>query len=190
MDIQFLLHAESDWWWILPVLVFAARVMDVSLGTLRVLFVSRGLKVLAPLVGFFEVLIWITAVAQVVRNLDNPICFFAYAAGYGLGTYVGLAVEQRLSLGTIIVRAITQKEGDSLVAELRRQNFGVTSIDAQGAKGQVKIIFAVIRRTDLEDFLKTVKTFNPNTFYTIEDVRTISRRAFPHISAIKPSDAE
>lgn len=174
MNLEFLLHSESNWWWVLPVLVFAARVVDVSLGTLRMVFVSRGMKYLAPLVGFFEVLVWITAVAQVVRNLDNSICFLAYAAGYGLGTFVGLTIEQKLAMGMLIVRVITQQEGDALVRELRRRDYRVTCIDAHGATGEVNVIFTVIRRSDLPDALKAVRSFNPQAFYTVEDVRTVS----------------
>jgi uncharacterized protein YebE (UPF0316 family) len=179
MNLHVLLGSNGGWWWILPVLVCLARVLDVSLGTLRVVFVSRGLKMVAPVVGFFEVLIWIAAIAQVVHNLDNVICYVAYATGFGIGTYVGLLIEERLALGTLILRIITQKEGDDLVTELRRRNLGVTCIDAQGASGGVKIIFVVVRRGDLPQALDTLRTLNPRAFYTVEDVRAISKAAFP-----------
>jgi uncharacterized protein YebE (UPF0316 family) len=179
MDIHALIGHDAQWWWILPLLVFVARVMDVSLGTLRIMFVSRGLKILAPIVGFCEVFIWIVAVAQVVRNADNIICYLAYATGFGLGTYVGLMIEGRLALGTLILRIITQQGGAALVTELRRRNLGVTCIDAEGSEGAVKIIFAVIRRTDLRHVLEAVQRFNPKAFYTIEDVRAVNRVAFP-----------
>jgi uncharacterized protein YebE (UPF0316 family) len=179
MNLQFLLQGSGHGWWVLPAFVFFARVADVSLGTLRLVFVSRGWKRLAPVVGFFEVFIWICAIAQVVRNLDNMACYFAYAAGYACGTFVGLAIEQRLALGTVILRIITQQEGDALAAELRRNNFGVTCLDAEGALGRVKIIFSIIRRGSLTRALATVKSHNPNAFYTVEDVRAISRKPFP-----------
>ncbi|MCE5279882.1 MAG: DUF2179 domain-containing protein [Planctomycetaceae bacterium] len=171
MNLYEFFQGDSNWWWVLPVLIFAARVVDVSLGTLRVLFLSRGMKLLAPVVGFFEVLIWITAIAQVVRNLDNVICFFAYAGGYGLGTFVGLMIEEKLAMGTIILRVIPQVRGEELVEELRRRNHRVTCIDAQGALGKVNVIFSVIRRGDLPEVLDVVKSFNPQAFYTVEDVR-------------------
>jgi uncharacterized protein YebE (UPF0316 family) len=178
MDLQALFAAHSDWWWLLPVLVFVARVLDVSLGTLRVLFVSRGVKALAPIVGFFEVLIWIAAIAQVVRNLDNGLAYLAYAAGYGVGTFVGLCLEERLAFGSVVVRVITQRDSTALVADLRRRNYGVTCVDATGVTGQVKIIFTVVRRRHLHDVLAAVLHFNPHAFYTIEDVRAISRAAW------------
>jgi uncharacterized protein YebE (UPF0316 family) len=179
MNLHVLLGANGGWWWILPVLVCLARVVDVSLGTLRVVFVSRGLTMVAPVVGFFEVLIWIAAIAQVVHNLDNVICYVAYATGFGIGTYVGLLIEERLALGTLILRIITQKEGEDLVAELRRRNLGVTCMDAQGASGRVKIIFVVVRRGDLPQTLDALRTLNPRASYTVEDVRAVSKAAFP-----------
>jgi uncharacterized protein YebE (UPF0316 family) len=84
-------------WIVLPVLIFVARITDVSLGTVRVIFVSRGLKYLAPLVGFFEVLIWLLAIGQIMKNLSNPVCYIAYAAGFGMGNYVGIRIAEKLA---------------------------------------------------------------------------------------------
>jgi len=178
LEFESLFGISIAWWWALPLLVFFARIMDVSLGTLRVLFVSRGLKLLAPAVGFFEVLIWITAIAQIIRDLDNFLCYFAYAGGYALGTFVGLQIEERLAMGMVAVRIITQREADELVGELLRQEFGVTCVDAQGRYGRVKIIFTIVRRRDLRHVLKTVGQHQPKAFYTVEDIRTVGREAW------------
>lgn len=179
MDVQALLDHAHESWWILPLLVLVARVLDVSLGTLRVMFVSRSLKVLAPVVGFFEVLIWIAAVAQVVRSANSGWCYLAYATGFGLGTYIGLLIEDRLALGTLILRIILPHKGDGLVSELRGRNIGVTCIDGQGASGPVKIIFAVLRRGDLPAILESVRQHSPGAFYTVEDIRTLNKGVFP-----------
>jgi uncharacterized protein YebE (UPF0316 family) len=186
MDIRVLLGTDSHWWLILPVLVCVARILDVSLGTLRVVFVSRGQKYLAPIVGFFEVLIWIAAVAQVMHNLDNVYSYLAYATGFGIGTYVGLRIEERLALGTLILRIITRDDAGELVKDLRGRNFGVTCIDAEGSAGKVKIIFAVIRRGDLKRVLGSVQKHNPMAFYTVEDVRAISKGITPLTAATTP----
>lgn len=166
-------------WWVLPLLIFFARICDVTLGTLRVMFVSRGLKWLAPVVGFFEVLIWITAIAQIMRNLDNWVSYVAYAAGYGLGTFVGMHIEGRLALGSVLVRVIPQRDAQALIERLREENFGVTTVDGTGAKGPVTVLFTLVRRSDLPQVLKLVRTFNPRAFFTIEDVRGLSEGIFP-----------
>ena len=94
-----------DWfpWVILPFIIFAARVFDVTLGTMRIIFLSRGKKYLAPLLGFVEVLIWITVVSQIVGGAHNIVAYIAYAAGFAAGNYVGMVIEDKLAIGTLVV---------------------------------------------------------------------------------------
>ena len=97
-----------DWYiWIgLPLLVFFARVVDVTLGTLRIIFTSRGKKVLAPLLGFVEVFIWVSVIAQITRGANNIVAYLAYAAGFATGNYIGMLIENKLAIGMLVVRAI------------------------------------------------------------------------------------
>lgn len=166
-------------WLILPVLIFLARITDVSLGTVRLIFVSRGYKLLAPLAGFFEVLIWILAIGQIMQNLSNPICYVAYAGGYATGNFVGLLIAEKLSLGTVIVRVITQRSATDLIERLRQRQYGVTVMDGQGANGPVQIVFTIVRRREVGDVIELVKEFNPQAFYSIEDVDVVERGVFP-----------
>jgi uncharacterized protein YebE (UPF0316 family) len=159
---------------ILPALIFLARILDVTFGTLRIIFISRGLGVLAALVGFFEVLIWILAIGQVMQNLQHWITYVAYALGFSAGNLVGIIIERRIAIGNLIVRIITRREADELVKFLRSAGYGVTSIDASGETGPVKVIFTVVKRKKLPDVLALIKRFNPNAFYTIEDVRFVT----------------
>jgi uncharacterized protein YebE (UPF0316 family) len=159
---------------ILPALIFLARIVDVTFGTLRIIFVSRGLGALAALVGFFEVLIWILAIGQVMQNLQNWITYVAYALGFSAGNFVGILIERRIAIGNLIVRIITRREADELVNFLWTAGYGVTSIDAKGEKGPVKVIFTVVKRKKLPEVLAIIKRFNPNAFYTIEDVRFVT----------------
>ena len=171
-------------WWLLPILIFLARIFDVTLGTLRVVFISRGMRYLAPLAGFFEVLIWITAITQIMRNLDNWVCYFTYAGGYATGTYFGLWLEERLAMGTVVVRVIPQRrDATQLIKRMRAENYGVTSCNAEGAKGPVKIVFSIIKRSSLSKVLRMVQECNPNAFYTVEDVRSIHKGVFPAVIA-------
>ena len=117
-------------------MVFGARVLDVSLGTLRIIFIARGRRKLAPLLGFFEVLIWIVVVSQVIQNLHSPLAFIAYAAGFATGNYVGMRIEDKLAIGTLVVRVIVPQEASQLMAQLHDAGYGVTSIDARGSTGR------------------------------------------------------
>ncbi len=83
---------------ILPVLIFLSRIVDVSVGTMRIIFVSRQEKIISPILGFFESLVWLVAISQIMLHLDNVICYIAYAGGFAMGNYVGLRIEDRLAL--------------------------------------------------------------------------------------------
>lgn len=163
---------------ILPILIFLARISDVTLGTMRIMFVSRGNKLLAPILGFFEILIWLMAIRQIMQNLSNPLCFIAYAAGFSVGNFIGINLEEKLAYGKIIVRIITRKEASALIQSLRNRGFGVTNIPAKGAKGKVNVIYTIIDRFRLEDVIRTINRLNPKAFYTIEDVRAVKEGIF------------
>ena len=173
--------AESDifTWVILPFLIFLARICDVSLGTVRLIFVSRGLKYLAPVIGFFEVLIWILAMGQIMQNLANPICYIGYAGGFATGNYIGILIAEKLSLGMVLIRVITQKEADSLLARLRERGYGVTSVDGQGSSGPVQVVFTIVPRREVVPVVELVKQYNPHAFYSIEEVDFVERGIFP-----------
>jgi uncharacterized protein YebE (UPF0316 family) len=166
-------------WVILPVLIFLARICDVTIGTVRLIFVSRGLKYLAPLAGFFEVLIWILAIGQIMQNLSNWVCYLAYAAGFATGNFVGMMVAEKLSLGIVLVRIITQRDAHLLVNRLRENDYGVTSLDGQGAAGPVQVIFTIVPRREVAAVVDLVKAFNPRAFYSIEEVGFVEKGVFP-----------
>jgi len=166
-------------WVVLPLLIFLARICDVTLGTVRLIFVSRGLKYLAPLAGFFEVLLWILVIGQIMQNLSNPICYLAYAGGFATGNYVGMLIVERLSLGVVLVRVVTQKAGDSLVDRLRARDYGVTAVGGQGAGGPVQVLFTIVPRREVSNVVALVKAFNPHAFYSIEEVGFVERGVFP-----------
>jgi uncharacterized protein YebE (UPF0316 family) len=165
-------------WIILPIIIFFSRLTDVSLGTLRHVFISKGFRKIVPFLGFFEVLIWIIVVAQVMQNLSNWVCYIAYAGGFAAGTYVGLLIEEKLALGLQVIRVITNQNSDELIAELKNSNHGLTIVDAQGAVGPVKMIFTIIKRKDVPQVVDKIATFLPNAFFTIEDVKNTSQGVF------------
>jgi len=164
---------------ILPLLIFIARVIDVTFGTIRIIFVSKGEKFLAPIFGFFEIMIWLFAIGQVMQNLTNFSYYIAYAAGFATGNFVGIFIEDKMAIGKLVVRIITRKDSSDLIAALKSRNYGITIIDAQGATGDVKVIFTVIDRKDVDDVVGMIKHFNPKAFYSIEEIRAASEGVFP-----------
>lgn len=164
---------------IIPLLICLARIIDVSLGTVRIILVSKGAKKIAPILGFFEILIWLVAIGQVMQNLTNIVNYFAYALGFALGNYIGIIIEQKLAIGIVVVRIITVAAASELIDYLKSANFGVTVIDAEGTSGSVHLIYTVIKRSSLPIIIGHIKKFNPKAFYSIEDVRFVSEGQFP-----------
>lgn len=164
---------------ILPLLIFTARIIDVSLGTLRIIFISRNKRLLAPLMGFFEVLIWLLAIGQIIKNLENPACYIAYAAGFAGGSFIGMAIENRLAIGLQIVRIITKFYVPEMIEKLKAGGYGLTTLQGEGASGPVTVIFTIVKRKDLPEFVSIIKSVNPKVFYTVEDVRTAKEGIYP-----------
>lgn len=165
-------------WIILPLLIFLARMSDVTLATLRNILLSKSVKYIVPFLGFFEVLVWLLAISQIMKNLQNPACFLAYAAGYSMGIFVGIKIEERLALGLQIMRIIVQKQSEALVTALVEHHFGITLLDAQGSKGPVKVILTVVKRKEINIVQNLIAQHNPNAFYSVEDIRNVSKGVF------------
>jgi len=183
VDIAALYHSEIFKFVLLPILIFLARICDVTLDTLRIIYVGRGMKFLAPVIGFVEVLIWLTAITQIFKNLSNPVCYVAYAGGFAMGNLVGILIEEKMAIGTVVIRTITQKNAELLIRYLKENRYGVTHVDAEGAMGQVKIIFTIAKRKDIDSVLKIIRGCNPLAFYTIEDVRSVRKGVFPLVKS-------
>jgi uncharacterized protein YebE (UPF0316 family) len=165
-------------WVGLPLIIFASRVCDVSLGTLRHVFISKGYRKIVPVLGFFEVLIWILVVKQLMSNIGNWVSYIAWAGGFATGTYVGLIIEERLALGLQIIRIITNQDCAELITAIKNANHGITVVDAQGAKGSVKIIFTVVKRKDVPQIASLISKYNSSAFYSVEDIRESSYGVF------------
>lgn len=158
----------------LPFLIFLSRIIDVSLDTLRIVFVSKGDKLIAPILGFFEILIWLMAITRIMQNLDNVSCYIAYAGGFAAGNFIGLKIEEKLAMGIQMFRIITQKDASLLIEYLSESGFGATSIEASGINGKVHIIYSVVKRSDNKRMIEIINKFNPNAFYSIEDIRKVN----------------
>lgn len=148
------------------------------MATLRHIFISKGLKKIVPILGFFEVLIWLVAMRQVFSHLDNVACFIAWAAGFSAGTYLGMYIEERLAIGTQIIRIITAEDIIPLTDALKKRNQGITIVDGHGAVGPVKLIFTIVKRTNKKEVIELIHLYAPNAFYSIEDVKGSERGVF------------
>jgi uncharacterized protein YebE (UPF0316 family) len=159
-----------------PFIIFAMRIVDVSFGTIRMLVVMRGRRMFAAIVGVMEVLVWIIAAGSALQHLDSPYHVLGYAAGFGAGTYVGIAVEQFLALGQVVVRTIIPDDsGGAMAHTLREQGYAVTEIDGRGRDGPVDVLNTVVHRGEAPRVVETIESHTPRSFITIEEIRSAHR---------------
>ena len=158
---------------VMPLLIFLARISDVSIGTIRIISIGKGNKALAVLLGFFEVLIWLVAIRTIMVNSTNVFYYVAYAGGFAAGTFVGMFIEQKLAIGVILIRIVTKKSASNLIKFLKSVGYSVTSLDAQSAKGRVHVIYAVVKRHRVKEVVGIINQFNPKAFYSMADVRIV-----------------
>jgi uncharacterized protein YebE (UPF0316 family) len=172
------LNSDLFRYMLLPLFIFVARIMDVTLGTIRIIFVTKGIRKIAPIFGFFEVLIWLLAISRIMQDLDNWVCYIAYAAGFATGNFVGMYFEEKLAIGHELIRVITRKDARELIEELRTKGYGVTSVKALGIEGEVAVIFIIARRSRIQEILDMINRFNPRALYTVESIKYVNREIF------------
>lgn len=167
------ISTEVFHWAIVPLLIFLARISDVSISTLRIMLMMSGRMRISAIMGFFESMVWLLAISQILQNINNPITYIAYAGGFATGIYVGMMIEAKLAVGNVILRIISQKNALALTEALRVAGFRLTTVDALGSKGPVQLLFMVIARDQIPEVISLVETHNPKAFYSIENVRYV-----------------
>lgn len=156
---------------ILPLLIFLARICDVSINTIRIIYMLGGRRLTATLLGFFEAFIWLLVIREIFKHLDNWLCYVAYPAGFACGIFVGMIIEEKIAYGKVIVRIITRKDVAQLIQYLNTQHFRFTKVNAEGPDGNETLVFTVLERERLDDLLNKLKELIPTAFYTIEKVK-------------------
>ena len=156
-------------------LIFGLRVIDMSLDTLRVLFVMRGRKGLAWILGFFQSLVFIIAISSVLTNLGNVYNIIGYAAGFATGNVVGMKIEEKLAVGHSLLTIISSNRGAVIAETLRKAGYAVTEIPARGKDGTVTVLHCSVLRRDISTVDTIVLEADPNAFVTVEDMRPVRR---------------
>ena len=149
-------------------IIFSLRLADQSLGTMRALLVAKNKPIYAALIGLAESAIWIVAISQVIKDIDDPILIAAYAAGFAAGTILGSYIERIVGVGNIVVRVFSPANSPSVAEALRENGHGVTVIDGEGKDGPVKIYWCVISRRKLKSVLKMIEEINPKAYITTD----------------------
>jgi uncharacterized protein YebE (UPF0316 family) len=156
-------------------LIFILRVTDMSLDTLRVLFVMRGRKIVAWALGFCQATVFVLAISSVLRNLDNPLNILGYAAGFATGVVVGMTIEEKLAIGHVHMRIISPSRGNAIAEKLRSAGYAVTEIPARGKDGTVSMLNCSVLRKNISRVREMVNEVDRDAFITTEDIRPIRR---------------
>ncbi len=169
-----------------PLLILIARVIDVTMGTVRLIFVSKGEKLLSAAIGFFEVLVWLLAITRIMDNLTNVYAYLAYASGFSIGTYLGIIIENKMLVGKVMVRFTTDKDSKAIIEELRNKRYTFTCVGVDGPNGEVKSLHVIINKKDLKKLINYITKYDEKAFYTVEDVKIVTERNNYPSSGNKP----
>lgn len=175
MTIDAFMHTGLFNWLIMPLLIFCSRILDMSLGTVRVVMISKGYRKWAPIIGFFEVLIWLVAVRQVITSMDNILWMLSYAGGFAAGTYIGMAISDRLNMGHVLFHIITKKDCTALLGKLRQKKLRYAHSYDDDDKQQSSIIYTVVPAKDVQELGEFIVKDYPRAFYAVQDVRKVSQ---------------
>jgi len=154
----------------LALMIFLARVVDVSLGTLRHALVIRGKRALTFIIAFVESIIWVFAVSRVINDLSDPLMAIAFAFGFAAGTFVGITLESILKIGDQVVKVFTQK-GSAVAQLLREQGFRVTEFQGNGRDGTIYLLFVQVPRKSVKQVMKLTRSIDPTCYLVVEDIK-------------------
>ncbi len=168
-----MIELSVEYPYLLVPLIFFARVADVSLATFRTIIVFRGYKLLASLIGFFEIMIWLVAASQVLTNLDQWYLSLAYAGGFAVGNYIGISIESRFAIGDELVRCISFNR-DVLAEKLRKEGFKVASFDGDIGEAQpIELLFITEKRRNVPSLIQLIKVHDQTAIYSVSDVKSV-----------------
>lgn len=155
---------------LLSLMIFCARVVDVSLSTIRHAMIIRGKRAISFGIAFVENLIWVFAVSKVLQDLSEPITALAFALGFATGTFVGITLEGKLLIGEQVVKVFTSL-GEEVADHLRASGFRLTEFMGKGRDGEVSLLFVQVKRRDAQKVLALARELDPACYLLIEDIR-------------------
>lgn len=171
--MEFLMNLEGP---LLYIIIFFAKIIEVSISTIRLVFINKGERVKGAVLGFIEIIIWLVVVSSVLNNInEDPIKAFIYAAAFSLGNYLGVTIESKIAVGLASIQVVVnQKSGELLADTLREQGYGVTIIEGKGKNESVKnLLFIQLKRKKIPEAVKLIKQHNPEAYITVNDIKSM-----------------
>ena len=174
--MQYFLDPQA---WLGALVMFSARLVGMSLDTLRVLFVVRGQRLATWIFGFLQAAIYAVILGKVLSQLTNPLLIFAYGAGFATGNVLGMLIENRMGKGFLRVNIISPCLSPSLAEALRENGFAITEVPARGKDSQVGLLIACMPRSDLPIARDIIESVDPTAFITSEAIRPLYHGYWP-----------
>lgn len=167
---------------LLPALIFLARLADVTVATVKLMFVVNNARKMAAILGFFEALITIMALSRIMQDASNLLAFVMYAAGFASGTYVGMWIESKMAYGSVLIRIISKEMPEELFQYLSEKKYNFSLVDGYDAFGNTRVLFTVCKRSNTQDMLNHLEQIAPQALYTVESVKQASLNLIPNSS--------
>lgn len=171
--MDFLMNLEGP---LLYIIIFCAKIIEVSISTIRLVFISKGERVKGAILGFVEIMIWLIVVSSVLNNItEDPIKMLTYAAAFALGNYIGVTIESKIAVGLASIQVVVnEKDGEVLADILREQGYGVTIIEGKGKNESIKkLLFIQLKRKKIPEAVKLIKLHNPEAYITVNDIKSM-----------------
>lgn len=171
--MEFMMNLEGP---VLYIIIFCAKIVEVSVSTVRLVYINKGERVKGAVLGFVEIMIWLIVVSSVLNNItEDPIKVFIYAAAFALGNYIGVTIESKIAIGLASIQAVVGEEtGEKLAELLREQSFGVTIIEGKGKNDSKKnLLFIQLKRKKIPDAVKLIKQAAPSAYITVNDIKSM-----------------
>jgi len=158
----------------IPLLIFFTKIIDVTFSTLGVIFTIRGYKKLSAVMSLFEISVYLFAINQIIENFTNTLYYISYAIGYAMGTYMGMLVEEKLSIGFLSLRVVTGKNPEAIIRDLKSCAYNITCVTATSMEERVEVINAVFKRKNIDRITRIISSFDDRALYTIEDLKRVN----------------
>lgn len=171
--MNFLLNLSGP---VLYIVIFCAKIVEVTISTIRLVYINKGEKVKGAILAFVEILIWLIVVSSVLTNIAaDPIKIFVYAAAFSLGNYIGVTIESKIAVGLASIQAVVNEDNGEEMAEiLRNQGFGVTILDGKGKDDSKKnLLFIQLKRKRIPEAVKLIQQNNPEAYITVNDIKSM-----------------
>lgn len=170
--MDFLMNMEGP---LLYIIIFCAKIVEVSISTIRIVFVNKGERAKGAMLGFVEIMIWLVVVSSVLNNItEDPIKVFIYAAAFALGNYLGVTIESKIAVGLASIQVVVNgNDGEILADMLREQGYGVTIIEGKGKNESIKnLLFIQLKRKKIPEAVELIKQHNPEAYITVNDIKS------------------